>query len=318
MKNQLTNLTDATMNQLDLFFIRRLIMQKWKQRLVHLDHCRGAGWQLKYQILMDDPELKYLYSWSESHWQKYMSHPSQNLVNFMSDLHNPTLQNVYESILQSNIQVLTFLDDSYPEKLKEIHQPPWLLYFIGDICLLNQENILAVIGTRQPTSYGIQVTNQLIPKLTKVGISIISGLAKGIDSLAQQRALDNGGKVIGVIGGGLRKIYPMENQQLANVIAQKGLMLSEYPPDMPPQKYHFPARNRIISGLSKSILVIEGKKRSGTFITVQQGLDHGKDIFAVPGSIFSPESIGPNVLIRQGARIIQEAQDIFDEWGIKE
>jgi DNA processing protein len=291
-------------------------MQKWKQRLVHLDHCRGAGWQLKYQILMDDPELKYLYSWSETHWQKYLNHPSQNHVSFMNDLHNPTLQNVYARILQSNIQVLSFLDDAYPDKLKEIHQPPWLLYFIGDIHLLNQESILAVIGTRQPTSYGIQVTNQLIPQLTKAGISIISGLAKGIDSLAQQRALDNGGKVIGVIGGGLRKIYPMENQQLANDISLKGLMLSEYPPDMPPQKYHFPARNRIISGLSKSILVIEGKKRSGTFITVQQGLDQGKDIFAVPGSIFSPESIGPNVLIRQGARIIQEAQDIFDEWGI--
>ena len=293
-------------------------MQKWKQRLVHLDHCRGAGWQLKYQILMDDPELKHLYSWSDAHWQKYLSHPSQNLVNFMNDLHNPHLQNVYSHILESNIQVLSFLDDFYPEKLKEIHQPPWILYFIGDICLLNQENILAVIGTRQPTSYGIQITNQLIPRLTSAGILIISGLAKGIDSLAQQRALDNGGKVIGVIGGGLRKIYPVENQQLANEIAQKGLMLSEYPPDMPPQKYHFPARNRLISGLSKSILVIEGKKRSGTFITVQQGLDQGKDIFAVPGSIFSPESKGPNVLIRQGARVIQEAQDIFDEWGIKE
>lgn len=292
-------------------------MKNWKQRLVHLDHCRGVGWQTKYLILKDDPELKLLYSWPEAYWQKIFTHPSRNLVNFIKDLHNPILQNAYEYVVQSNIQVLTILDEEYPESLKEIHQHPWILYCKGDTCLLNKVNILAVIGTRRPTPYGLSVTNLLIPEIIQAGIPIVSGLAKGIDSYAQRQALHSGGKVIGVIGSGFHKIYPQVNQSLAEEIMKNGLLISEYPPNMPPQKHHFPARNRIISGLSKSILVIEGKKRSGTFITVQQGLDQGKDIFAVPGSLFSPESEGPNALIRLGARVVQSAQDIFDEWGIK-
>ncbi|MDF2556742.1 MAG: dprA [Bacillales bacterium] len=302
---------------LSIYFRKEPQMQTWKQRLVHLDHCRGAGWQVLYQILKDDPELKLLYSWPETYWQRIFNHPSQNLASFLNDLLNPFLHNTYEYVLQSNIKVLTILDEEYPESLKEIHQPPWILYCKGDTRLLNEETILAVIGTRKPTTYGIQVTNHLIPEIIQAGIPIVSGLAKGIDSHAQWQALHAGGKVIGVIGSGFHKMYPQENQHLADEISQKGLLITEYPPNMPPQKHHFPARNRIISGLSKSILVIEGKKRSGTFITVEQGLNHGKDIFAVPGSLFSPESEGPNELIRQGARVIQHAKDILEEWGIK-
>ena len=283
-------------------------MDVWKQRLIHLDHCRGVGWQAMFRILQDDPELIRIYHRSVSYWQALLKQTT--ITNFLSDLYNGTLQEVN----YPGVDVISFLDTAYPKRLSEIYQSPWLLYCVGDLALLQEEYILAVIGTRKPTDYGVKVTKALVPDLVKEGIVIASGLAKGIDGVAQNSSLVHNGKVIGVIAGGCQHIYPKENIGLARDIAKHGLLLSEYPPIRRPEKWQFPMRNRLISGISRGILVVEGKRRSGTMITIQQGLEQGKDIFAVPGSVFTPEAEGPLSLVKDGAKLVTNRDDILNEW----
>ncbi len=291
-------------------------MTNWQQRLVHLDHCRGASWQTISTILQDDPELELLYQREMRYWQSILHQSTTTIYDFLTDLGNDDLKSSYSNYQENGTCMLTMKDHLYPTRLKEIHRPPWVLYCKGNLSLLEGGNILAVIGTRTPTPYGIAATKQIIPDISRNGVPIISGLAKGIDSIAQESALASNGEVIAVIGGGFEHIYPKENTKLAIDIGAKGLLLSEYPPITEPKKWHFPMRNRIISGLSRGIFVIEGKKRSGTFITVHQGLDQGKDIFALPGNIFSSCSEGPNSLIDEGAKLVRNSMDILQEWGL--
>ncbi len=289
-------------------------MNDWKQRLIHLDHCRGVGWQTIFTILKSDPTLELIYQRPIQYWQQVLHSPSKSLETFLNDLNNSSLRTATQTYSNQNIHMITFLDSEYPIRLKEIHQPPWILYCKGDCSLLKIDNILAVIGTRLPSSYGISVIKGMIPELISHNICIVSGLAKGIDSIAQRQAVSSNGKVIAVIGGGLNYLYPQENVDLAIEIMEKGLVLSEYPPIVKPEKWHFPMRNRIISALSRGILVVEGKKRSGTFITVLQGLEQGKDVFAIPGSIQALTSEGPNLLIKEGAKMVTTINDIIEEW----
>lgn len=289
-------------------------MDEWTKKLIHLDHCRGLGWMGLYRILKQDPSLDQIYSRTAHFWKESLRLPPSKLSLFIKDLHNKNLKKIFSLYEKNQIQCLTFLDSNYPPALTFIYQQPWILYCKGDIHLLKDPRILAVIGTRTPTDYGIKMVKYLIPDLVKENVSIVSGLAKGIDSFSQRLALQNGGNVIAVIGGGLFHIYPKENLQLAQQIMKKGVVLSEYPPVMKPEPWHFPMRNRIISGLARAILVVEGKQKSGTFITIQYGLDQGKDIYAVPGSVFSEQSAGPNTLIREGAKLIHNANDILQEW----
>jgi len=288
-------------------------MNHWKQKLIHLDHCHGVGWQTMFKILKDDPELEQLYDRPITYWQQIFSHSPLATKPFLLDLQNTSLK----TIIYPNIHVLSFLDDFYPKRLTEIYRAPWLLYCVGDLSLLQERNILAIIGTRKPTDHGVAATKFLIPDLVDKGVIIVSGLAKGIDSIAEKCALMHNGKVISVIAGGFEHIYPRENLGLAKQIMKQGLLLSEYPPTTAPQKWQFPMRNRIISGISRGVLVVEGKKRSGTLITVQQGLDQGKDIFAVPGNIFAKEAEGPLSLIKDGAKLVTHSDDILYEWDIK-
>ncbi|MFH1662434.1 MAG: DNA-processing protein DprA [Chloroflexota bacterium] len=210
------------------------------------------------------------------------------------------------------IEVLTWHDSNYPARLKEIYDYPPVLYIRGSI-IDEDEWCLAVVGTRQPTAYGRQVTEEIVNELSRSRITIVSGLARGIDSVAHKSALEAGGRSIAVMGGGLDSIYPAENTNLARSIIKKGALLSEYHPGTKPRPENFPRRNRIMSGISLGVLVIEAGKASGALITAHLALEQNREVFAIPGSILSPSSIGTNQLIKEGAKLVRDFGDILEE-----
>lgn len=215
-----------------------------------------------------------------------------------------------ESMKKENVNIITIRDKEYPKILKTIYDYPISLFIKGNAKLLNNPSI-GIVGCRNASPYGIKVAQYLSYYLSKEGINIISGLAKGIDSYSHIGAIRAKGKTIGIIGNGLDIIYPKENQYLYNkILEEKGAIVSEYPLGVEPTKMNFPARNRIISGMSKGIIVIEAKKKSGTLITVDFALEQGRDVYVVPGNIDSINSIGTNDLIKQGAKIVTTYKDI--------
>ena len=200
----------------------------------------------------------------------------------------------------------------YPERLRNIDDPPKELYCLGNLELLNYKNNIAMIGSRNCSSYGERAAKDFAYNLAKEDICIVSGLAKGIDSFSHIGALNAKGKTIAILGSGLDNIYPKENVKLVEeIINNNGLVISEYPLGTKPLKYHFPARNRIISGLSDSVLVVESRKNSGTNITVDFALEQGKDVFVIPGNIYSKTSDGTNFLITEGAIPVLNYKDIL-------
>ena len=210
---------------------------------------------------------------------------------------------------ENNIKIININEREYPQALKKIYDPPISLYVRGNIEKLNNKNI-GIVGCRECTTYGKKSAEYFAYNLSKQNINIVSGLAKGIDSYAHLGSL-NTGNTIAVLGNGLDMIYPKENLELANeIIKRGGTIISEYPCGTKPDKMKFPARNRIISGISSGIIVIEAKEKSGTLITVDFALEQGKDVFVVPGNINSINSVGTNDLIKQGARLVTTYEDI--------
>lgn len=237
---------------------------------------------------------------------------AQKILTFRSQI-DPEKE--LDRVKKQNIDIITLKDKGYPSLLKEIYNPPALLYVRGKI--KNQNGFyLAVVGTRKPSSYGRQATFQLIGLLAQTKITIVSGLALGIDALAHQASLDFGAHTVAVLGGGSddQSIYPRSNFGLAQKILERGGgLLSEYPPGTRPLPQNFPQRNRIISGLSLGTLVIEAGEKSGTSITARAALEQNREVFAVPGSIYSLNSRGTNNLIKMGAKLVSCVQDILDE-----
>lgn len=234
---------------------------------------------------------------------------AHEFIKFRADIN---LDRITDQLVQEQINVLTVNDDDYPERLKQIFNPPFLLYYKGN--LNYQEQSLAVVGTRKFSQYGKLALQELIPKLAKAGLTITSGLALGIDALAHNVTLEAGGRTIGVLGSGVNKscIYPASNRYLADkILANNGAIVSEYPLGTEPFKYNFPMRNRIISGLSFGTLIIEAALESGSLITARIALEQNREVFAVPGNIFSPMSQGTNSLIAQGAIPISSAEQIL-------
>ncbi len=209
--------------------------------------------------------------------------------------------------------IVTLLDQNYPEHLRQIHDPPPVLYQRGELCPADREAV-AVVGSRAPTPYGRLTTEKLARELASCGITVVSGLARGIDSCAHRSAVEGGGRTIAVLGSGLDRIYPPEHRTLAEKIAAAGAILTEFPFGQGPEKYHFPLRNRVISGLSLGVVVVEAAARSGALITADLALEQGREVFAVPGNISSPKSAGPNRLITQGAKLVESAGDILEEF----
>ncbi|MFC1964042.1 DNA-processing protein DprA [Chloroflexota bacterium] len=210
------------------------------------------------------------------------------------------------------VKVLTFHDPAYPARLKEIYDYPAVLYVRGSL-LPEDEWCLGVVGTRRATAYGKQVTEEMVTDLAQSKITIISGLAKGIDTIAHRSALAADGRSIAVFACGLDFVYPSENTELAHRIIKQGALVSEYPLGTRPKPEYFPRRNRIMSGLSLGVLVIEAGDSSGALITAQMALEQNREVFAVPGSILSPVSRGTNHLIQEGAKLVRDYTDILEE-----
>lgn len=278
-------------------------MDDFKERLIHLLHYPNISWITVFQFLKKDPNLSTLYQLNDKSFQKFPSSPK-----FFESIQEQIHQ--YKS---NDIQVISYFDKEYPECLKQIYQPPWALFAKGDVSLLGKEPKLSVVGSRQGTQYGKNAIRLLFPRLIEKGVVIVSGLAKGIDTFAHQSAITLNGRTIAVIAGGLDHIYPKENSGLALEMMKSQLVLSEYPPNTRPQKWHFPARNRIISGLSFGTLLIEANQKSGSLITANYAVHEGREVFAIPGSIFNPYSSGTNQIIQQGAKLITTADDILEE-----
>jgi len=220
-----------------------------------------------------------------------------------------------------NYNFITINDDVYPECLKEISNPPLKLYYKGNLDLLKEERLIAVVGTRNPSSYGKLCCEYMVKKMTSANITIVSGFAKGIDSIAHKTSLITGTKTIAVIASGLDIVYPASNLSLYKEIEEKGLILSEYEAGTKPFKGNFPRRNRIIAGLSKGIIVVESKDRGGSLITADLALEYNRDVYAVPGDVFSEYSRGCNNLIRDSrAKSLSNINELLEDysWEVEE
>jgi DNA processing protein len=227
-----------------------------------------------------------------------------------------SLDDEMEKLERNGVQALTYHDDKYPSRLKEIYDYPPILYVRGKI-LPEDEWCLAVVGTRRATVYGRQVTEEIVNDLAHNKITIVSGLARGIDTIAHQAALEAGGRTIAVSACGLDIIYPSENAGLAKRILEQGAIVSEYPLGTKPKPEHFPRRNRILSGLSLGVLVTEAGESSGALITADLALEQNRDVLAVPGSVLSPASQGTNHLIQEGAKLVRNCQDVLEELNLR-
>lgn len=288
-------------------------MRSTRDRLIHLHRCRGITRRIIRKIIHHDPTLNQIYILSPAQISQYYSLPINNAAIFYSDLHNEATRQQIKTD-HARYPVITIVDEVYPPVLKTIKDPPLVLYTLGDLSLLSHTPALSVIGTRNPTIEAKQKIELLVKPLITMDWLIISGMAKGIDSYAHVSALENKGSTIAVLGGGFHHIYPKQNLSLFKQIAENGLVLSEYPPDTSPKRYHFPERNRIISGLSFGTLVIEATEKSGTLITVDQALDQGREVYAVPGSPLIPQTKGCHKMIQEGAKLVHDVQDILEDW----
>lgn len=222
-----------------------------------------------------------------------------------------SLEQIWDRLQAQNIRLLTWDDEDYPRRLKEIEQPPPVLYLRGDL-KLEDEWAVAIVGTRRITPYGRQVAEEVSATLARNGVTVVSGLARGVDAVAHQAAVQAGGRTLAVLGSGVDRIYPPENQRLAEQIISHGAVISDYPIGTPPEGPNFPPRNRIISGLSLAVIVIEGNLDSGAMITATFAAEQGRELFAVPGSILAPQSKGTNRLIRDGARLLLDPQEVLE------
>jgi DNA processing protein len=237
--------------------------------------------------------------------------PDKVLKNIFELRRSLDLDRYYEQVLQGDAHVLTLLDQDYPKLLKEIDQAPPVIYVRGSL-LPADEFAVAMVGTRRVTAYGQQVTRDTSTYLAGHGLTIVSGLARGVDALAHQHALQAGGRTIAVLGCGVDVIYPPEHRQLAEAIVESGALVSDYPLGTQPEGSNFPPRNRVISGLSLATIVVEAGERSGALITADFAVEQGRDVFAVPGNVFSPASRGTNRLIQKGAYVLVSPQDVLD------
>ena len=217
-----------------------------------------------------------------------------------------------EKLAEAGGTLVPVTDSRYPPLLRDIYDPPPLLFVRGRIELL-ETLMIAVVGTRRPTPYGLTAASRLSRDLAVAGLTIVSGMARGIDTAAHRAALEAGGDTIAVFGCGIDQVYPAENRKLAEEIASRGVVISEFPMGAPPYPQNFPVRNRIISGMSAGVLVVEGSEYSGSAITAKLAAEQNREVFAVPGNITQKTSWGPNLLIKQGAKLVQEWNDVVVE-----
>lgn len=223
-------------------------------------------------------------------------------------------QTIVEDCWERNIHILTMEDPLYPELLRHIPDPPVVLYYVGRFPNFDEELSIAIVGHRKPTAHGEMYARKLGYELSKAGVIVVSGCAAGIDGAAMTGALRGDAPVVGVLGCGVDVVYPKRNRRLFEDVRDFGCLISEYPPGTPPDKWHFPVRNRIISGLSRGVIVAEAPTRSGSLITARLAAEQGRDVFAVPGSAGETLCAGSNDLLRQGAAFAETADDVIQDY----
>lgn len=281
------------------------------RRLLHIYSCRGVGLKTIDKFVAHDPTLHSIFQMTKGELIEQFKLNENQATRLYEDLQKPV-----DELLQMDYESCTYItrfDETYPNILKEIFDPPWVLFYKGNLNVLHEPRSLAVVGTRQPTKEALPVMQHLLLPLIKEGWCLISGLAYGVDAIGHRLALKEKGSTIAVLGSGLAAIYPKEHVGLANEIAKENLLLSEFLPKQRAAKWQFPLRNRIISGLTRGTLVVEAKERSGSLITADQALEQGREVFAIPGSILSENSKGTNYLIQQGAKLVASSEDIKNE-----
>lgn len=283
--------------------------------LLALHSIDGLG-PIRLKAILDyfkDPKL----AWEAEAGELLKLGIYQKTVDLLSDTRKKLDPQKYlEDIQTRGISWISLYDENYPKLLSQIYDPPIILYYKGNLDCLNKKCI-AVVGTRKMTGYGKAVCEQFVKTLVEFNLTIVSGLAKGIDAQAHKTTVGMGGQTVAVLGGGLNEIYPPENRSLAqDIINGGGAIISELPPDYPSMPGNFPARNRIISGLSLATLVVEASEDSGSLITAREALEQGREVFAVPGPVTSNLSKGPIDLIKKGAQAVFSAEEILEELGI--
>jgi DNA processing protein len=213
---------------------------------------------------------------------------------------------------KAGVKVVTWQSPEYPERLRNIYHPPPVLYLRGSLKPVDEWSV-AVVGTRRATVYGKEAARNIARELARAGVTVVSGMARGIDATAHTAALDAGGRTIAVLGSGVDVVYPAENRRLMGRAIEQGAVLSEYTLGTPPEASNFPPRNRIISGLAQGVVIVEAAERSGALITADYAVEQGRDVFAVPGNMFNRNSVGCNRLIQQGAKLVLSVDDILEE-----
>lgn len=243
--------------------------------------------------------------------------PLRTAKSMMKKIQSVNIDMAESDLYKYNVRILSHEDDLFPDSLKNISDPPLFLFAKGDFDVLKRKS-LAVVGSRMVTNDGIWACKNLLPDIINSGFTIVSGMALGVDTLAHKEAIKNNGSTVAFWGTGFDRIYPSSNTNLAYEIMQNGVVFTEFPFGSLPNQYNFPRRNRLISGYSDGVLVIEGKEKSGSLITADFALEQGKEVFAVPGSIRSVFSVGPNKLIQDGAKLVYKSDDILSEFGVEQ
>jgi DNA processing protein len=288
-------------------------MNDFREKLIALMHYPSISWNAVFNYLKKDPSLQTKPQYIQQNLFSPTAHTNLPLI---TSLQTEFINEQIRQYEKSGIKTITILDENYPILLKEIYQPPWVLFAKGNLSLLGKQPKLAVVGSRDATQYGRNAIRVMFPPLVDKGLVIVSGLANGIDTLAHEYAIKNGGSTIAVIAGGFNHVYPKENVELAREMMRTQLVVSEYPPDTKPARWQFPARNRIISGMSNGTFIIEAKRKSGSLITANYAVNEGREVFSLPGSVFNPNSTGTNDLIQQGAKLVMSSEDILSELGL--
>ncbi|WP_422123527.1 DNA-processing protein DprA [Planococcus sp. X10-3] len=286
----------------------------FEHRLLALHYIYPQPLNLIKRLMIDDPQLEYLEmrpAWEISQLLGIRPEAAISLKSgYLKSLNTPYSE-AYE---KHKILPISYNHPDYPQSLFQLIDPPAILYAKGNPALLHNEERIGVIGARKASLYSQKAMDAIIPELVAAGVVIVSGLAKGADAMAHQTAIQSGGQTIAVTGSGFLHPYPKENSELNIIIEETQLVITEYPPYMQPKRWNFPMRNRIISGLVKGVLVTEAALKSGTLSTIEHALEHGKDVFAVPGDIGSALSQGPHKLISDGAKPVWNGLQVLEEY----
>ncbi len=289
------------------------MLSRKKERLLFLSECNGLGIKTLSRMIREDSTLEKVFQMSNHQLKTQYLLSESTLIQIKDKTEQEKFLKKSQKYKGSNIEVITIFDTEYPSLLKEIFDPPLVLYVKGDTSLLYGGKILSVVGTRDASINGLRSLEKIITPMIEQGWTIVSGLAYGIDISAHRITMTSNGRTIAVLGSGFNHIYPREHADDAQRIASEHLLISEFPPDRKPAKWQFPMRNRIISGLSRGTLIVEAREKSGSLITGDQALQQGREVFAVPGSILEPRTMGTHHLIQQGAKLAASAEDIFEE-----